>query len=131
MRLSIGAWMNPLLCWGGLLAMGCMAYLAAAKRDKTALFILIGYLAQLLPWVLVKRVVFEYHYFPSTIFLLLALCYIFRTVELRYERPKRVVLGFTVVSIVLFAAFYPALSGIPVPRWYDLKFLKWLPTWPF
>ena len=128
---SIGAWLNPLLCWGGLLAMGCMAYLAAAKKDKTALFIFIGYLAQLLPWVFVTRVVFEYHYFPASVFLLLALCHIFRTVELRYPRPKPVVLSFTVVSIVLFAAFYPALSGIPVPRWYDLKFLKWLPTWPF
>lgn len=128
---SIGAWLNPMLCWGGLLAMLCMAYLAAVKKDRTALFILIGYLAQLLPWIFVTRVVFEYHYFPSSIFLLLALCHIFRTVELCHPKPKPVILSFTVVSIVLFAAFYPALSGRTVPRWYDLKFLKWLPTWPF
>lgn len=128
---SIGAWLNPMLCWGGLLAMGCMAYLAAAKRDRTALFILIGYLAQLLPWVFVTRVVFEYHYFPGSIFLLLALGHIFRTVELRYPQPKPVILSFTIVSVILFAAFFPALTGITVPRWYDLKLLKWLPTWPF
>ena len=42
-------------------------------RDRTALFILVGYLAQLLPWVFVTRVVFEYHYFPSSVFLVLAL----------------------------------------------------------
>ncbi len=128
---SIGAWLNPLLCWGGLLAMGCMAYLAAAKKDKTALFIFIGYLAQLLPWVFVSRIVFEYHYFPSSVFLVLALGHMFRIVELRHRRPRRVVISFTAVSVALFAAFYPALSGARVARWYDLSFLKWMETWPF
>ena len=128
---SIGAWLNPLLAWGGLLAMLCMVYLAAAKRDKTALFILIGYLAQLVPWVFVSRVVFEYHYFPSSIFLVLALCHVFRQVELVSPDQKRVILCFAGVSVALFAAFYPAISGLTVPRWYDLKFLKWLGTWPY
>ena len=126
----IAAFLNPLLCWGGLCAILCMAYLAAAKRDRTALFILIGYLAQLLPWVFVSRVIFEYHYFPSVVFLVLALGHVFRTVELRYPRPKGVILSFTAVSVVLFLAFYPVLSGLAVPRWYELKFLKWLGTWP-
>ena len=128
---SIAAWLNPMLCWGGLCAMLCMLYLAAFRRDKTALFILVGYLAQLLPWVFVTRVVFEYHYFPSSVFLVLALGHVFRTFELQHARPRRVVVVFTAVSIAVFAAFYPSLSGLRVPRWYDLSFLKWLPTWPF
>ena len=128
---SIGAWLNPMLCWGGLAAMLTMAYLAAAKRDKTALFILVGYLAQLVPWLFVTRVVFEYHYFPSSVFLVLALGHLFRTTELRHPKPRPVILSFTIVSVVLFLAFYPALSGLPVPRWYDLKFLKWMGTWPY
>ena len=108
-----------------------MLYLTVARHDKTALFILVGYLAQLLPWVFVTRVVFEYHYFPSSVFLVLALGHVFRTVELRHAHPRRVVISFAVVAVVLFAAFYPALSGLRVPRSYDLKFLKWLGTWPF
>ena len=128
---SIAAWLNPMLCWGGLCAMLSMLWLTIFRHDKTALFILVGYLAQLLPWVFVTRVVFEYHYFPSSVFLVLALGHVFRTMEL--HRPKRRwgVVSFTVVSVVLFAAFYPALSGMQVPRWYDLSFLKWLGSWPF
>ena len=128
---SIAAWLNPMLCWGGLCAMLAMLWRTVFRHDKTALFILVGYLAQLLPWVMVTRIVFEYHYFPSSVFLVLALGHVFRTVELKRPRPGRVVVAYTVVTVLLFAAFYPALSGLPVMRWYDLKFLKWLQTWPF
>ena len=69
---TIGAFVNPLLCWGGLLALPVLAY-RAAKRDRTALFLLVGYLAQVLPWVFISRLTFEYHYFAATLFLVLAL----------------------------------------------------------
>lgn len=128
---SFGAWVNPMLCWGGLLAMLSMAYLALFKKDKTALFILVGYLAQLLPWVLVTRVVFEYHYFPSTVFLLLALGYVFRSTELHLPRWRHILLSFTGGSLLLFLVFYPALSGVPIPVWYGRSFLKWMASWPF
>ena len=128
---SFGAWVNPVLCWGGLLAMLCMVYQAIFCRDRTALFILVGYLAQLLPWVFVSRVVFEYHYFPSTVFLLLALCHVLHGIETRHPRPRGVILSIPAVSILLFAVFYPALSGLPVTRAYGTHFLGWLPTWPF
>ena len=129
---SMAAWLNPLLCWGGLLAMLCMLWLAVSRRDKTALFILVGYLAQLLPWVFVTRVVFEYHYFPSSVFLVLALGHVFRSLELAKPKPRRdVAITYAIVSVVVFAAFYPSLAGVRVSRWYDLRFLKWLGTWPF
>ena len=128
---AIEAWLNPMLCWGGLCAMLCMLYLAVFRHDRTALFILIGYLAQLLPWVFVTRIVFEYHYFPSSVFLVLALGRIFRGFELQHPRYRRIIGSFTAVSVALFVIFYPALSGLPVQRWYDLRFLKWFGTWPF
>ena len=51
--------------------------------------------------------------------------------EQREREARGLILSFAVVSVVLFAAFYPVLTGVAVPRWYDLKFLKWLPSWPF
>jgi hypothetical protein len=30
---------------------------------------------------------------------------------------------------VLFIAFYPTLSALPIPQWYADTFLRWLPTW--
>lgn len=127
---TIAAWLNPILCWGGLLAMLCMVYLALLRKDRTALFILIGYLAQLVPWLFVKRVVFEYHYFPSTVFLLLAIAYLLRTAQMRHPNWKRMFLLFCGVSVFLFIIYYPVLAGHPIPLWYGDNFLNWLGGWP-
>ncbi len=128
---TIGAFMNPLVCWAGLAAMLSMIYLGLFKGDKTARFILIGYLAQLLPWVFVERITFEYHYFPSGVFLLLAIGYVFDFVRRRHEEWKRPLISFTAVAVVLFVAFYPVLSGARVSTWYADNFLGWFESWPF
>ncbi len=129
---SIGAFVNPMLCWGGLAAMLCMIYLTVFRRDRKAEFILIGYLAQLVPWIFVERITFEYHYFPCTVFLLLALGHVFDTLRRSHGQWKWTVFSFTAVSAVLFIAFYPVLSGAEVSTWYTNSFLRWLPnSWPF
>jgi dolichyl-phosphate-mannose--protein O-mannosyl transferase len=130
-RSSFGAFVNPFLCWGGLLALFVLCYLAIARKDAKAKFIIIGYLAQLLPWVLVSRLTFEYHYFPCTVFLVLALGYIFSIFEKNVKRYKLYVYGFAVGCVGLFVLFYPALSGAVVNNTMASKLLGWLPTWPF
>lgn len=127
---SFGAFVNPLLCWGGLAAVLCAGIEAVRRRDKKAAFILLGYLAQLLPWVLVPRITFEYHYFPCTVFLVLALGYVFALARERGGK-RWPMYSFTAVSLVLFAAFYPVLSGLRVPGWYSHNLLGWFPSWPF
>ena len=129
---AFGAFSNPLVCWGGLCAIGGMAWLAIRDKDCKALFILIGYLANLLPWVLVSRLTFSYHYFPCTVFLVLALARIFE--DLRHRDSMYVVSigSFTAVSTGLFVMFYPVLSGLRVSMDYTTHFLKWFSdTWPF
>ena len=130
-RSSFGAWLNPALCWGGLLSLFALGYLAVARRDKTSRFILIGYLAQLLPWVFVTRTTFEYHYFACSVFLVLAVAYMF---DLFYRANKNwriYVFGFAGFSVFLFCIFYPALSGAPIrPALADVL-IGWLPSWPF
>ena len=125
---TIGAFVNPLLCWGGLLALPVLAY-RAAKRDRTALFLLVGYLAQVLPWVFISRLTFEYHYFAATLFLVLALGYVFD--RLRQRGSFGIVYAFTAASGALFALFYPVLTGVTISRSYAWNVLKWLPDWPF
>ena len=120
-----GTFSNPVLCWGGLVAMICLIYTAVFRRDRQAAFILVGYLAQLVPWMFVKRLTFEYHYFPASIFLVLAMAYIFSTME----KKKWMVYGFTALSVLLFIWFYPVLSGVPVST--SARIYGWLPTWPF
>ena len=125
---TIGAFVNPLLCWGGLLALPVLVY-HAAKRERTALFILVGYLAQVLPWVFISRLTFEYHYFAATLFLVLALGYVFD--RLRQRGYFGIVYAFIAASGALFALFYPVLTGVTVSRSYAWNVLKWLPDWPF
>ena len=125
---TIGAFVNPLLCWGGLLALPVLAY-RAVMRDRTALFILVGYLAQVLPWVFISRLTFEYHYFAATLFLVLALGYVFD--RLRRHGYLGIVYAFTAASGALLALFYPVLTGVTVSRSYAWNVLKWLPDWPF
>lgn len=125
---TIGAFVNPLLCWGGLLALPVLVY-HAAKRERTALFLLVGYLAQVLPWVFISRLTFEYHYFAATLFLVLALGYVFD--RLRQRGSFGIVYAFTAASGALLALFYPVLTGVTVSRSYAWNVLKWLPDWPF
>lgn len=125
---TIGAFVNPLLCWGGLLALPVLAY-RAVRHDRTALFLLVGYLAQVLPWVFISRLTFEYHYFAATLFLVLALGYVFD--RLRQRGYLGIVYAFTAASGALFALFYPVLTGVTVSRSYAWNVLKWLPDWPF
>ncbi|MCL2078441.1 MAG: glycosyltransferase family 39 protein [Oscillospiraceae bacterium] len=132
LRAVFGAFGNPIIYWAGLLAMMTMAVRVFAHRDAKALFILIGYLAGLLPWVAVTRVVFAYHYYASSLFLILALAHIINTIfERKKPKHKAYAYGFTAVAGAVFAIFYPMLSGLYLPAWYYAFFTQWLPTWGF
>jgi dolichyl-phosphate-mannose--protein O-mannosyl transferase len=133
LKSAFGAFGNPVVWWGGFLAMVAMIYRTVKYRDGIALFILIGYLSQLVPWLFVTRVVFIYHYFPSVIFLVLALAHVLNTIlERKQGRYRLAVVGFTAAAVFLFVAFYPVLSGLTVPRAYTTNFLRWIPwMWPF
>ena len=129
-KTSIAAWLNPLLCWGGLLCLPLLGFMALVRRDKRAGFVLIGYLAELLPWVPIPRLTFAYHYFPSSLFLVLGLCYVFAL--LRENRPHwrswPVIL--TGWSLALFALFFPVLNGLPIGRELSTALYQWFSSWP-
>ncbi len=130
-RSSFGSWLNPLLCWAGLLSLFVLVYMSLMRRDRKAAFLLWGYLAQLLPWVLVGRVTFEYHYFPCSVFLALSLGYAFSLMRDNEKHWKWRVFGLCGLSALLFLLFYPEISGAPVNGYTATKWVKWLPTWPF
>ena len=132
-RSSICAFLNPVLCWGGLLSLFVLLYTAIFRRDRCALFILIGYFSQLLPWVFITRLTFAYHYFPASVFLVLSLGYVFTLFRDNREHWLRWTVPFACGSALLFVLFYPVLSGRPYdPLGFSLlpNFLQWLPTWP-
>ena len=132
LKSAFSAFSNPAIAWGGLLALIVTLFSLVRRRSGIALFILIGYLAQLVPWIPITRPTFAYHYFPATLFLVLALSYVFNQLmeALPAGRWRRPIYGFTGVTAGLYFLFYPELVGIPIPTWFSTAFLQWLPSWP-
>lgn len=132
LRATFGSFGNPVVYWGGLVAILVMGVRIFTRRDDKSLFIVVGYLCGLLPWMFVSRILFAYHYFPSSLFLILALCHVFNHIlEQKRKHSKSFVYGFTVLAGLIFAIFYPSLSGMFMPNWYYENFIRWLPSWPF
>ena len=131
-RSSFGAWLNPILCWAGLLGLFALGWMAIGRRDRKAAFLLLAYLAQLVPWVFISRITFEYHYFACSVFLVLTLGYmiaLMRDAEAPHWRLRAI--GLCVAAALVFWLFYPAISGARVDSATATKLLRWLPTWPF
>ena len=124
-KAGISAFGNPAVWWLGIPAAIYCLYLAIWKKDRSAAFLLIAYAAQFAPWIAVERTTFIYHYFPSVPFVVLMLGLSAKRLCVK----KRTLLIYTAVVLILFFAFYPVLTGIPVNPEYVRHFLKWLPGW--
>ncbi|MCI6082687.1 hypothetical protein MR798_01385, partial [bacterium] len=91
----------------------------SCRGARTGAGVLILYAAQLLPWMMVTRCTFLYHYFPSSMFALAAIVLVLAQGK-DEVRAKRIGLVLLAAALVFFAWFYPALSGLPVPdAWAD------------
>lgn len=122
---------NPLIWWGGLVALIAAAVIGIRRKDQTVWQIGCSYLAQLLPWVAVSRIVFIYHYFNCTPFLILSLVYVFLAIQNKYPKAKGVMWGYLGAAAVLFLMFYPVLSGQEASISYVQNWLCWFPQWYF
>ena len=139
---SIFAFGNPAVWFGGLVALCfCVSFTVIRRRfriqgselhwhlspatfDVRYMFVLVGLLAQYLPWVPVPRGTYIYHYFASLPFLMasICLCFDFRTVK-RWQNILSICLvsAVIVVAAVFFVLLFPYASGINVPdAWLEI-----------
>ncbi len=124
---SISCMGNPAVWWTGLVAILALSVRVAGRRKagKTEILILAGFLSQYLPWVLVPRSTFIYHYFASVPFIILATVYFLGLLEKKRPRAFLVCGGvLTALALSLFVMFYPIESGLPMSRDYA-KYLQW------
>lgn len=131
LREGISAFGNPLVWWAGIPAACYTLFLCVRKKDRTAAFLLTGYLAQYLPWFFVTRVTFIYHYFPSVAFVVLMILNGLRHLETRMKKTHLTLLliGYGISASALFLLFYPVLSGQPVEADFVARFLRWFDSW--
>lgn len=102
------------------------------ESNKKALFLLIGYLAGIMPWMLVVRTTYIYHYFPCVPFVVLMLGYSIKTIYDNTGKKNSVIyvsIAYAAAAVILFAMFYPVLSGAPCSTEYAETWLKWFDSW--
>ena len=126
---GISAFGNPAVWWAGIPAFFYLLHRVIRKSDKKALFLVIGYLSQYLPWVFIGRTTFIYHYFTSVPFVVLMVAYCLYLLVKKVKVPKAVVFGYAGIVVILFLLFYPVLSGQPVNKQFVYHILRWMDTW--
>ncbi|MFC5531731.1 phospholipid carrier-dependent glycosyltransferase [Cohnella yongneupensis] len=128
---SIAAMGNPAVWWAGAAAAVYLTMRFSKEKSMSLAFVLIGLGAQFLPWVFVTRLTFIYHFYASVPFLILCVVWAVRRLVQGRSEARRWMYGYAAASGVLFAMFYPILSGASVNRSYVVHALKWFPGWIF
>lgn len=128
---SIVSFGNPLVWWGGLVALFATIYCAIKYKKRELIVLLIACASQYLPWVGVPRLTFIYHYFAIVPFLALMLAYFIGNWMDKSKELKWIAWGYLAAVFLLFLMFYPILSGMVIDSSYSANWLRWLPTWNF
>ena len=130
---SIFAFGNPLIWWLGIPAMCCSVWLWLRNReehlpgysfdlehlatlDTHLFFLLIGFLAQYLPWTLVPRGTYIYHYFASVPFLIVSMTLLAEQLLLYRKKAAYLCMaGYMLAAFCFFILLFPYASGIFTP----------------
>lgn len=145
---TISSFGNPAvwwICFAGTVFFVLLALRGRFKMNTEVFFLLVCMASSMLPWMLISRSVFIYHYFATVPTIILASVYVLKHYEDRYYYvPKEmgepvsgaakaipaVKFVWMAVVVALFGLFYPVITGIPVSKKY-IDSLEWLPTWTF
>jgi Gpi18-like mannosyltransferase len=141
MRSTISLFGNPAVWWIGFAAIitltGATILKAVAELKKrriiqleiSAIFLSVVFFAQWLPYALISRGLFIYHYYVSVPIICLASAY-FISKYWKYTWMKIAALAYFATVIALFVLFYPVISGTPVST-ITSESLRWFNQWVF
>jgi dolichyl-phosphate-mannose--protein O-mannosyl transferase len=130
---------NPLVWWVGFACiLGLAAFfvskilLSIAKKRRIELplsivFVLVFFFFSWVPYILISRVTFIYHFYLAVPMLILAVTYFINKMW-TFKWGKLLTVIFFVAVVGLFVLFYPALSGAPTTS-QTLDSLKWFGSW--
>jgi len=120
---------NPAVWWIGFSSIIFTTISFWRKKSFESMFILVFFFVHWIPYMLISRITFLYHFYINVPILCLASAYFLN----KYWNTKwGKIIGVIYFSIVviLFGYFYNIISGTPsTVSWIDS--LKWLPGWSF
>jgi dolichyl-phosphate-mannose--protein O-mannosyl transferase len=120
---------NPAVWWVGFAFIILAVERALRGKDLAAIFITVVFFFQWIPYVLISRLTFIYHFYVNVPFLCLASAY-FINRYWRYKWGKVATIAFFVSVVAMFGLFYPVISGTPAPTSF-IDSLKWFKSWYF
>ncbi len=119
---------NPFVYWTALMAFFALTLLVVMRkiyRTQTSFILLCGFCANLLPFALITRPMFLYHYLSALIFAVLSLGFVLDTTESR--KKKIVIFFFLVVGALSFYIYFSPLTYGFLTDSIMNRF--WLATW--
>ena len=123
---------NPAIYWASIPSVLILAFKWIKKPNYNIAFILLAIFAQYLPYALFQRISFIYYFYPVTPFIILSIVYV---IKLAFENTNKnyhyIAYAYITIAIVLFALYFPVLSGLNVSRDYTVKLLLLLNNWNF
>ncbi len=129
---TISTFGNPLLWWPALIGLIFVIYKAIRYKKAELCFIVVAFMSVYLPWVLVSRLTFVYHYFNAVPFIIISLIFAFKYLyDTRQSKVIKVaIIAFVALNFISFIYFYPVLSGAPTTLDH-INSLELLPNWYF
>ena len=112
---------NPAVWWVSAVGTVCLFLewvLGKVKKNPVHPILFVGVAANYLPWILVTRCVFLYHFFATVPFMLLATVYLFFLLEQENRKIHWIKWAWLALAVVYFILLYPAISGLPTGKGY-------------
>jgi dolichyl-phosphate-mannose--protein O-mannosyl transferase len=122
---------NPLIMWGGLLALAYCFYGWLQERRRDAMLVAMTYLAFYFSWAVIPRkIAFYYYYYPAGMTLSLAITYVFHRLKNSKLAAESSLAQACFLGAVmgLFIYFFPILAALKIPSGSYVKYM-WLQSW--
>ena len=127
---TISCLSHPLLTLLGLPSILFVLYDAFMQKKKAAFFIFVGFFSAIAPWLFVSRCTFSYHFYPSSIFLPMAIVYTLNTIFLEENTAKYASKILIFIYLFIFILYLPITTGFSTNEAY-VRILQLLKTWTF
>jgi len=120
---------NPLIWWFGTIALATLIGYFLSRRDQKSLLVLSAFAAGFLPWFLFPdRTMFTFYAISILPFLILAIAYLARELELHHPRARAVLATASVATFLLFLYFLP-INVAEVITYDQWQSRMWLESW--
>lgn len=122
---------NPFIYVAALLSILILIVFMIFKRDKftnskAALFIILGYIINLLPFMGINRVMFIYHYEAALVFGIIAIAFLLSNIHSKHK--KTITYSVIALSLLLFLYFSPLTYGLPIDNTDHTRYF-WIKSW--